>query len=83
MKKNIDNIVPGGGGRNRIKFALFIFLFSLCMFTGSTVLMFAALSGSFGNTYVVNYTAPKDATLLSGQSFNKALKFAGGGTSCR
>jgi len=41
------------------------------------VLAFAALSGSFGNNWTVEYTVPKPATLITGQEFCKALKVPG------
>ena len=70
-----------GGGSHKIKVALYIFLFSLCIFTSSAVITMATMTGGVGNTFNVVYEAPKDAILLSGEAFNKALKVPGGGTS--
>jgi len=70
-----------GGGYQKLKLGLFIFLFSLTVFSCSAVLTFAAFSGSFGNNFSVEYSVPKPATLVTGQEFAEALKAPGGGDS--
>lgn len=62
-----------GGGYNYLKYALFIFLFSLTVFSCSVVITFAAMSGGFENNFTVDYSA-SSSVLLDGESFNNALK---------
>jgi len=65
-----------GEGYQKLKFGLFIFLFSLTVFSSTVVLAFAAMSGSFGNGWEVNYTAKKaTATLVTGAEFNDILRY--------
>ena len=68
-----------GGVYNYLKYALFIFLFSLTVFSSSVVLTFAAFNGTVGNNFTVEYTAPKDpAILVDGEAFCTALKSPSG-----
>ncbi|MBR7090848.1 MAG: BspA family leucine-rich repeat surface protein [Clostridia bacterium] len=79
MDKKIGNCsvksTNDGTRARKWKYALYFFLFSLCIFTGSAVITMAAMTGGVGNSFNVIYTAPKDpATLITGEEFVKALK---------